>query len=63
MKNAAVSTSGPPGVPVPWHSMQSTSVGVNLHSLSTALMHFSCAGPLGAVSDALRPSSAVRAEA
>mmetsp|Transcript_24368 Transcript_24368/g.73197 ORF Transcript_24368/g.73197 Transcript_24368/m.73197 type:complete len:219 (+) Transcript_24368:366-1022(+) len=50
------SIGSPSDVPVPWHSKQSTSVGVSWHSLSTELMHFSCAGPFGAVRLALRPS-------
>mmetsp|Transcript_71274 Transcript_71274/g.208938 ORF Transcript_71274/g.208938 Transcript_71274/m.208938 type:complete len:202 (+) Transcript_71274:999-1604(+) len=50
------SMGSPSEVPVPWHSKQSTSVGVRWHSLSTAFRHFSWAGPLGAVKLALRPS-------
>mmetsp|Transcript_29862 Transcript_29862/g.86751 ORF Transcript_29862/g.86751 Transcript_29862/m.86751 type:complete len:212 (-) Transcript_29862:1883-2518(-) len=54
--NEPISIGSPSEVPVPWHSKQSTSVGVSPTSFSTALMHFSCAGPFGAVKLALRPS-------
>mmetsp|Transcript_74093 Transcript_74093/g.196860 ORF Transcript_74093/g.196860 Transcript_74093/m.196860 type:complete len:217 (-) Transcript_74093:975-1625(-) len=53
---ALTSMGSPSEVPVPWHSKQSTSVGVSAHSRRTELMHFSCAGPFGAVRLALRPS-------
>merc|ERR1719334_2167904 len=46
----------PKEVPVPWHSVLSISGGLMPTSLITANEHLSCAGPLGAVNEALRPS-------